>query len=272
MRNINKQDCNSAKLVKQYLSLTNKLPEELYHYTSYQALVSILLNKSFQMSRADLLNDKAETRLGYATEHRRSYVMSFTEETEYVSMWTMYGKSIGVKMRLGIDRKKFESLLKEENIWYKDENGIRLTIQNKTKPLFEISPRRERIMLSKVAYYDVEKEIIYDIPNSKPFPVTVDKSLINELTGVIKYSAWEAERETRARVVLDSHIPTIDIPYLYIGLSEEIIESFEITFNPWIPEDMRHEIEGSLNRLAGRKLAYKQSKLKDQIDESILHS
>ena len=271
----NKRDCTTPELVMKYLSVQNKMPRELFHFTSYQALLSILRNRSFRFSRMDRLNDKAEMKLGLEHEHKRSYVMSFTEETERVSMWTMYGKSIGIKLRLGFSRESFAEQFKENNVFFRDNEGYEQSIERHFKPLIPIKKYESQTQLSKVAYYDKKQKIIYDSGPSYPFPIEVNDKAINELTGFVKYSAWEAEHEIRARALLDYNIADLEkkeIDYLYMKLSDKLIRSFRITYNPWVSEELKREIANSLNGLAGTELVYENSSLTGQVDESILHS
>lgn len=267
------QDSDTTEKIIEYLASSDIIPERLYQFTSYQALISILSNRSFRLSRTDLLNDKAEMKLGDENELRRSYVISFTEKAEYVSMWTMYGKAIGVKLRLDFDRKKLVSLLGNKDIWFIDDQGRKSTIWSQQRLLFERASTKKPIRLSRVVYYDKFRNSLRTAASSKDFPIAVDKRVIDDLTGFVKYSAWESEKETRLRIVLKPEVVEgQDIKYIQIKITDELIKDFHITFNPWLPDEMKTEIKNSLNCLSGFSLNYSDSVLAGQIDESILHS
>ena len=102
---INKGDVRTVHDLQIYLQERTSAAERLYHYTTYESLICILKNKSFRLSRMDLLNDRAEQKLGRIDEQSKNYIMSFTRDKEYVSMWAMYGKPSGIKLRLDFNRK-----------------------------------------------------------------------------------------------------------------------------------------------------------------------
>lgn len=93
-------------------------PGMLYHYTTFDALMAILSDKSFRLSRLDLMNDKAEARICNIEKAKTQYVMSTTCSTESVSMWKLYGKASGVKVRLGFD---MQELIKIVNKFKNDD-------------------------------------------------------------------------------------------------------------------------------------------------------
>lgn len=267
------QSSDTTEKVIKYLAQGNIIPKRLYQYTSYQALVSILTNRTFRLSRTDLLNDKAEMKLGNEEDLKRSYVMSFTEDSEYVSMWTMYGKSIGIKLRLDFETSKLKAIIEGDNFWFFDKNANHISIKDRNKPLFEIVSKRNPIRLSRVAYYNPDSKTIRAAASSKDFPLVVDEKVIEEMTGFIKFSAWEAERETRLRIVLKPDVIGLeDIKFVNMTITDEMIKGFRITFNPWMPDELKIEIQHSLDHLAGFPLRYTHSVLTGQVDESILHS
>ena len=104
---IAKKDVKTVNDLQCYLQEQTNKADRLYHYTTYESLLCILKNKCFRLSRMDLLNDKAEIKLGKSNEHIRNYIMSFTREKEYVSMWAMYGKASGIKLRLDFPKEQF---------------------------------------------------------------------------------------------------------------------------------------------------------------------
>ena len=258
---INKTDVRNIEDVRLYLKEQAKKSKRLYHYTTYESLLAILFSNTFRLSRMDLLNDKAEKKLGINDERMQNYSISFTQEKEYVSMWAMYGKPSGIKIRLDFDR----SLLVNDKtqLYFDGERKNRIYY---SKPLFEIKSTADRTVLSDVVYFDKENGILKH--NTKPFPnLSFDSSQTSQLTGLIKYDAWEFEKETRINVKLDKE-QIEDYPeYIFIGFDNELVSSFKITFNPWMSNFMKEEIKKSLNSLTGIELKYSNSTNDGEIGE-----
>lgn len=245
----------SANDLKQYLINQANSNERLFHYTTYEALLSIIKGKCFRLSRLDLLNDKAELKLGYHDEIIKNYVMSFTREKEYVSMWAMYGKTSGIKLRLDFDRK---ILLKDKvEMYYDSAKTIPLSYYSSRK-LFQLDSIYDQkpIQFSDIAYLDKTSRAIKH--NGGPFKeLLVDKKLIESLSGFIKYDAWEFEKETRLKVQLNENRYNTDkkLPeYIYYSISDDLIRSFHVTYNPWMSPILKEEIQKSLSRICGYEI------------------
>ncbi len=260
---MNKSDVRNIEDVRLYLKEQAKKNKRLYHYTTYESLLAILFSNTFRLSRMDLLNDKAEKKLGINDERMQNYSISFTQEKEYVSMWAMYGKPSGLKIRLDFDR---TLLFNDKTQLYFD--GERKNKISFPKPLFDIKSSSDRTVLSDVVYYDKEKEVLKH--NTKSFSNLIfDSSHTSQLTGLIKYDAWEFEKETRFNVRLDGKAKQLeDYPeYIFIGFDNELVSSFKITFNPWMSNFMKEEIKKSLNSLTGIELEYSNSTNDGEIGE-----
>lgn len=265
-KEIKKSEVYSTDDLKTYLSQKAVQNNRLYHYTTYESLLSILSNKSFRLSRLDLMNDKAETSLGFHDDSFKNYSMSFTQDKEYVSMWAMYGKSSGIKIRLDFDNKIFAKMPKNIYIDHGKQNRI---IATDSQSLWDESYNNYPIQLSDVVYLDKKDKTLRH--NARPFETGIigDNKTIEEMTGFIKYDAWEFEKETRLKVKLSENKISIEtLPkYIFIGISEELIKSFHITFNPWMSSLMKNEIKESLNRVSGFELSFDDSDDDGEISE-----
>jgi hypothetical protein len=94
-----------TEIVFENLELPNKT---LYHYTSVDALISILQNKgSFFLTDTDFLNDRMERSLflpEFYKKHKeehiqqddRFYCLSFSTLNDSIPMWNHYGKGDGI--------------------------------------------------------------------------------------------------------------------------------------------------------------------------------
>lgn len=242
---INKADVRNIDDVRLYLKEQAKKNKRLYHYTTYESLLAILSSNTLRLSRMDLLNDKAEKKLGLIDERVQNYSISFTQKKEYISMWAMYGKPSGIKIRLDFDT----TVLFNNNtqLYYDGEKKNKIPFP---KHHFEIKNGTDRIVLSDVAYFD--KENIKLKHNANPFQnLDFDESQTGKLTGLIKYDAWEFEKETRFNVRLGEYKLNEDYPeHIYLGFGKDLVSSFRITFNPWMSSLMKEEIKKSLDALA----------------------
>lgn len=89
-----KRQVFTVEELKQYLRQEAKSNKRLCHYTTFKSIIEIIKNKSLQLTRLDLLNDKAEKKLGFHDDSFENYIISFTQEKEYISMWAMYGNMV----------------------------------------------------------------------------------------------------------------------------------------------------------------------------------
>lgn len=241
--------------LKQYLRQEAKSNKRLYHYTTYESIIEIIKNKSFQLTRLDLLNDKAEKKLGFHDDSFENYVISFTQEKEYISMWAMYGKASGIKLRLDFDNAIFKNI--SPSIYTNPETMAMQHFYDKAD-LWDMD--NPNVVLSDIGYIDKRANKIKH--NTNPFDFLPSKYDLSSLTGLIKYDAWEFEKETRLKIRLSGDRTLKDYGYpehIYYSISDELIKSFHITFNPWMSNNLKNEIRKSLNALSGYELLYSDS-------------
>lgn len=264
---INKKDVRTLDDIQRYLQESTKKSLRLYHYTTYESLVSILKNRCFRLSRMDLLNDKAEQTLGKQDKHLKNYIMSFTRDKEYISMWAMYGKASGIKIRLDFPCDLFKQCI--NNNFYLD------TQKEQRMPLYtDVMPghfSKKEFLISDVVYIDKSTGALRH--NENEFEnIKADESIVNDLTGFIKYDAWEFEREIRLRVLLYNNIETAQqnkiIPqYIFAGIDDNLINDFHVTFNPWLPSEVKDELKKSINGLIGHEIEYSNSQHDGEVAE-----
>ncbi len=254
--NISKKDVRSCQDLQVYLSSQLKSDQRLYHYTSYASLVSILKYKSLRLTRIDLLNDKAEVKLSESSGYEQVYIMSFTQEKEYVSMWAMYGALSGIKLRVDFSMVKLINSI--DNNFYRDDrrrNKINvLGRDEKHKGYFS----KKDFLISPIVYIDKKQNLLRYHENYFK-NLTYDESMRFDLKGFLKYDVWEFEREIRLRVRACAGEESCCPEYIFAGINDDLIKDLRITFNPWISEDMKEEIKKSLNHLAGFELEYSDS-------------
>ena len=249
--------------------VTRKIKGSIHHYTSYESLVSILKHKTFRLTRLDLLNDKAEERLANCHDNELRYNLSFSNTyNESVAMWAIYGGRSSMKLRLSLSRKKLiESF---NNNFYFDHEKLNIIPYGS----FDMSKNAGQFVKKQFSLYDVvylnkkNNQLRYSSKTLKG--IVVDERVIERFKGFIKYSAWEFESEARISVLINRNmnfVQKINEPqYIYGGISDDLLKSFKITFNPWIAKEMKDEIKDSLNRLADCDLKYEDSSLEGQVD------
>lgn len=124
------------------------------------------------------------------------------------------------------------------------------------------------VVLSNIGYIDKKANKIKH--NTNPFDFLPSKYDLGLLTGLIKYDAWEFEKETRLKIQLSGDRTLKDYGYpehIYYNISDELIKSFHITFNPWMSSNLKKEIRKSLNDLSGYELLYNDSDDDGEISE-----
>lgn len=188
--------------------------------------------------------------------------MSFSNNPrEYVSMWAMYGKPSGIKLRIDFPSKLFNESI--NNNFYFDSNCMdRISVyQMSSDPI-----TKKDYKISDVICYDKsDNKLQYN--TSSIDNLAVDDRVIQELAGFIKYSAWEFERETRLRVLLNDNNNDGHLQYIYARLNNQVIREFKITYNPWISSSLQSELQISIDRLAGCALSHNLSTNHGEIRE-----
>ena len=235
------------------------------HYTQYERLIMILMNKSLRLSRYDLMNDVTEKKLSKCDNGDCRYIISFTGTTkENVAMWALYGKHSSIKIRLSFSR---SSLIHCAN-----DNFFFDAIKNYKIPYWSTSTipsdySKKNFTLSDVVYFDRQNNR-FRLSGKSLSAIDVTQDRINKLAGTIKYDAWEYERECRLSAVLsqnrnknDFH----DLNHIYLGLSEEFIKGLTITYSPWINDVVITQLEKSINDMTGLQLKHRHSALQGEI-------
>ncbi len=263
--NMNKKDVTNSEDLQRYLQEKSRESDRLYHYTSFDSLICIIKNKCVRLSRMDLMNDKAEQTLGRQDQHLKNYIMSFTRDKEYVSMWAMYGKPSGIKIRVDFSRDCFERAI--NNNFYEDAALVKkIPFESDNAPG---AFYKKDILISDVVYLDkISQQLRHN--ENKFSSIVADQLVVNEMTGFIKYDAWEFERETRLRVLMhhEKGANLAEIPkYIYAGIDGDLVRDLHITFNPWMSKELKEEIKKSLDSLAGCHLSYDNSQNDGEISE-----
>ena len=238
--------------------------ERLFHYTTLESLMCIIRNKSFRITRMDLMNDKAEKKLGNQKDRSENYVMSFTQGKEYISMWAMYGRPSGIKLRLDFDRELFQKTI--NNNFYRDSQLTRrIPVHNLDhKAIFS----KSGWVLSDIVYLDKDKHLFKH--NGGIFTeIDANEAMIENMAGFVKYDAWEFEKETRLSVNIrsDYEVKPEYPSHIYTGISKDLIKTFHVTFNPWLSDEMKKVVREGLKSVAHFDVPCDDSSNDGEIDE-----
>ena len=251
--------------------------EEVWHYTTIEALEKIVANQSFRLSRLDLVNDKYENERLDDILKNQLYVLCFTHDCEESQMfWEDYAqKEKGVLL-------KFENKYFTENIEiYGDEQCknrlskyIKSNTEHKTNNTYNDWTIRNIDYLD--IYYD-DNEYIKEDQELKEF--FKDATMLNgenfkykTACGVLKSKSWEQEKETRYRVKVQYKGTSLDIKnreyikpkfnYLYMHINDEIFRTMKVVLNPWSDDDFQRKVKEILSsNLVTKHCTIERSKL-----------
>ena len=237
------------------------------HYTSYESLLMILKNKSFRLSRYDLMNDRAEKDLSKCVSGDCRYIISFTGTTsENVAMWALYGKHSSLKLRIEFARGSLINSV-NDNFYFDPELNNKIPLWGTQTIPNDFS--KKNFTLSDVVYYDKQKNTFR--MNGSPLKnIVVSHDYIDQLAGTIKYDAWEYEKESRLAVVLHQNLSDIDfqnLTHVYAKLNDEFISKIKITYSPWINDVVFNQLKNSIDSIAGVPLIHQHSSLQGEITE-----
>lgn len=244
---MNKKDVKTIRDLSKYLTEINK-QTRLYHYTTFESLLELVAGKSLKLNNANLLNDKKES---YFCDYRNYYIFSMTGKQEYVSMWQMYGKPSGIKIRIDFSKTSLLKCFNKDNIYYYN-HGNMVHFYSMTKPLFEIKDAPQLCELKDVVY--LNKDTSQYNHKERPFnDISFHEEDINVMAGCIKYNIWEFERETRlivkpdgSRDISDSNGNLI-IDSVYLKIDDSFVKDINVTFNPWITVKMKEKLKSILD-------------------------
>lgn len=271
---ISKEECRVFNMLQEKARDSQDM---LYHFTTFESVLSIIKSKSFRLTRKDLLNDKAEKHIGNEELAKHQYIMSMTEEKEYISMWSMYGRPSGIKIRLGFSAKEFLKVIEPFTNWnkfkqdvlhvlYVDGDGILIKPEDAIVNLWEMP--YESFKFACVAYLNKDTKNL-EYKGKQLTTQQIDELNVSLLTGFVKYDAWEFENEIRIVINPDTtQMREKELDHIFLPISDALIKTFSITFNPWMSQDMKNIVKTQLNAAANCELQYKDSNHDGEVDEN----
>ena len=233
---------NSSEL-KDFLVKRTSRHKFLFHYTTAEKLQCIFGNKTWRLYSAKTMNDLQEYKeKGNSSLWEKLYSTCFSfGDEDNIAMWSMYGIpwEDAVRIRLSTD-------------------VIKKWMQRFDRRLYEISDSQDSVVLHDICYspgYFGGRQGYSDCPLNKPACLPTGQKCLcpqkelhwwnqsnrqtkivendncylkEELTGYVKNSAWEHERETRLSITLSRNVGE----YIDIPLNKEMLENMQIAIGP----------------------------------------
>lgn len=215
--------------------------QQLYHYTTVESLLFILINRVLKFNKVDNFNDLSEST---RNKHAKFFASCLTySKEESIPLWHIYAnKENGV--RIGFPN---INVFGEEFYFYNDEN----------KKIFKLS-EIGGILYGQVEYND-------ELASKSPSQGSDAIRLTNVYAMACqKRKVWSYEEELRYFIVDDAKLIK-DAKCLYISLNDEFFNKMEIIFNPFMADYKKAIIKEAVRNLGYDKIKIDDSKLKDTI-------
>jgi hypothetical protein len=216
----------------------------IYQYTTFGALEKIIGNKSLRLSRLDLVNDKIENSAITKLWKQKVFVSCFTHrEHESYFFWKTYAKGSTDGVRITFDSRTL--------------GGLSVHPDEKCKETPLSLCKRSSIGVAASTDIKAENWGVYDYSCIDIMYLPRDETgeCLENYQGRLKYIEWDMECETRLRIAVrpkglefisDGRINKYLIPendYIYVLLSDEVLNSMQITLTPVANKDLRGKVE-----------------------------
>lgn len=218
----------------------------LYHYTTIQNAIAIFKSKTWHLGNPRNMNDMVEYNNGDSKRWENIFFASFmTENKESIAMWSMYSQpwKDGVKITIP------KAIMK---IWVDNINEI-LEVSSKDHKVTKRSiPVNEKniVHLSSVAYSNIvdgdsENKSRTLTWSNKTNTQILDITCSSELTGYIKDSAWDYEKEIRLKAEFEN---TFGFERVAVRVPDNVLDKMIISSGPLFEGDLSRRIAYEIKR------------------------
>lgn len=193
---------NETQLVEYLDNINDRLKNRdyFYHYTKLDKFINIFETKKWFLCDANCMNDRLEYENGDIHIWKNLFFTCFmTDVQENIGMWSMYGQPWKEGVLLRIPKKNVVD-------WVNGVKTIHEISCEDNKPTGKkISVNsNNRLFLSSIAYSNCDNP---DDDERVTWSNVINKQIKNathipSLTGYIKDSAWDYEREIRIKAIL----------------------------------------------------------------------
>ena len=235
-----------VQLIEYLDSVNDRLKNRkyIYHYTTVEKCIKMFLSRVWFLSNAKDMNDQLEFKNGDGSRWENIFFASFMSDVdESIGMWSMYSQPWrdGVQIAIPVDIAKK---------WINNITVIReISCDNYQPTGREITvDKKNRVFLSSVAYTncdnDAGEEQRLTWSNAKNNHI-LNPSHHPMLTGYIKDSAWDYEKEIRVKAVINNihrfKRVAIDIP-------DTVFDNMIITASPLFEGLLKTRMEEEIKR------------------------
>lgn len=234
------------ELIKYLDNSTERLKERnyIYHYTTLNRCIDIFKSKKWFLSNAQCMNDVLEYNNGDVEKWRNLFFASFMSDAdESIGMWSMYSQPWEDGVQIAIPVSKAKDWMKAiSEIWEVDCKTFKIT-ESHVKCNSE-----NRVFLSSVAYCNC------DNPAGEPEKITWstakntklrNASHASNLTGYVKDSAWDYEKEIRIKASFEN---TNNFLKVAIDIPDYVLDSIIITASPLFKGSLKERLEREIER------------------------
>lgn len=237
---INFLNVNTATELRNFLQKVSLKHPFFHHITTVNALMNILKTGLWRLSSGDKTNDLQELyEKGALGERHRIFTTSFSHgDGECIGMWKVYLKQEepNNQICLSFPKKNIEKWL--------------ISLKHSMVCYIQADNNEEsEIRLDDISFHDIA--YAYGIQNDKNARLCwgnivkkytkcnqVDVSQVPLLTGFIKNSAWEYEKESRLMVKISSAIADSSNGHIFVPYPLELWNKVKITFGPFAQGDV----------------------------------
>lgn len=236
---INFLNVNTATELRNFLQKVSLKHPFFHHITTVNALMDILKTARWRLSSGDKTNDLQELcEKGAFDERSRIFTTSFSHgDGECIGMWKMYLKQEEPNNQIclsfpAINIEKWLNFLKHPKTCFQVNNN-----------------KKSGEVLDDISFHDIA--YAHGFQNNKNSRLCwgniiknytkwdqTDVSQIPLLTGFIKNSAWEYEKESRLMIKTSSAIAASANGHIFVPYPLELWDKVKITFGPFTQGDV----------------------------------
>lgn len=222
----------------------------LFHYTSIESFLKILVSKKIKFNSLKNVNDTFEyERLENKNYAKKFYIACFTTEEESLPLWSIYTNR-GYGIQLKFDREPFN---------------------NENRKIYLFKNDAYKLLTDHELFKGLIKKCIIKYEKSLPDRVNfVEDFKIQKVTAKLvktllvartKTTTWKFEEETR--YIIDLSIKDIK-PYgaVYVDIEEEAFNNIEVTLGPSCNDSDLYMVKSIVNTCLNSNIKVSKSKLK----------
>jgi len=220
-----------------------KSHKRLFHYTTFEALNSIISNKSLLLKRIDKLNDAVENERLLDLWKKKVFVSCFTyRDYESYFFWQSYAKGSHEGVMLSFDSSLMNNMTIHPDAKCQEPE---LNKYDRTDDSIEFSS-----LINSYAWGIYDKSLV-DIMY---IPRNIKIHNNDNFQGRFKYAEWDMELETRIRISVrprcfeartvktEIEYLTPENEYIFAKLSNDCIEAMSITLSPFANQELNKKV------------------------------